>query len=140
MSQRGMGVMIGMLSGNSDSVEAYNGAIGKEIASVALDDEETLRFKFTDGTGLRVADEGQSCCESRYMRTDDDLSHFVGATLTGMEIKDGPEEEGEYGDVHEVQFLEVTTSKGSFQMASHNEHNGYYGGFWIQCHADANDS
>ena len=35
-------------------------------------------------------------------------------------------------DCHEVQFLEVKTSKGSFTMSSHNEHNGYYGGFSIE--------
>lgn len=35
-------------------------------------------------------------------------------------------------DVHEVQFLVVHTDKGDLTMSSHNEHNGYYGGFSIE--------
>ena len=80
---------------------------------------------------MRLADEGQSCCENRYMSTDDDLSDFIGGTLLDAEIKAAPDETDEWGQVHEVQFLEVRTSKGSFTMASHNEHNGYYGGFYL---------
>jgi hypothetical protein len=34
----------------------------------------------------------------------------------------------ESGDVHEIAFYEFMTSTGSFTLASHNEHNGYYGG------------
>lgn len=131
MSNPGMGVMIGMLGGNAETVAAYNESVGKTISGLALDEEGGfITIDFNDGTNLRVADEGQSCCENRYMRTDDDMQHFVGAKLTGLEIKEAPDEPDEYGD-HEVQFLEVQTDRGVFTMASHNEHNGYYGGFWI---------
>lgn len=34
--------------------------------------------------------------------------------------------------MHEVQFLHVKTSKGSFAVSNHNEHNGYYGGFNVE--------
>ena len=129
--QPGLGVMIRMLAGNKNSVDAFKGALNKKIASVALEDEE-LRMRFTDGTGVAFFDNGQSCCESRYMRTDDDLPYFVGATLMDAEMRDSPDEEDEHGECHEVQFLIVTTSKGSFTMASHNEHNGYYGGFSLE--------
>ena len=64
------------------------------------------------------------------MRTDDDLSDYQGSTLLDFELKDALNMEDKYGD-HEVQFLDVKTSNGVFQMANHNEHNGYYGGFWI---------
>ena len=131
MSNPGMGVMIGMLGGNADTVAAYNESMGKTISGLALDEGGGfITIDFNDGTNLRVADDGQSCCENRYMRTDDDMQHFVGAKLTGIEIKEAPNEPDEYGD-HEVQFLEVQTDRGVFTMASHNEHNGYYGGFWI---------
>lgn len=131
MSNPGFGVMIGMLGGNEETVKAYHDAMGKTISSIELDAEGGwIRFGFTDGTTLTAADEGQSCCEIRYMRTDDDLPHYVGAKLTGLELKEAPNEPDEYGE-HEVQFLEVQTDKGVFTMASHNEHNGYYGGFWI---------
>ena len=53
------------------------------------------------------------------------------AGMLGAEIKEAPSIPTEY-DEHEVQFLEVLTSKGGFTMASHNEHNGYYGGFLIR--------
>lgn len=131
MRQLGFGVMMRMLVGNEKSYTTYTASVGKTIEKVYLADDE-LVFQFTDGTGMKLVDEGQSCCEHRYMTTDDDLSFYSGATLDGAEIVDGPEQEGEYGDLHDIQFLNVITSKGVFQMASHNEHNGYYGGFSIE--------
>lgn len=131
----GMGVMIGMLGGNESSALALRASVGKEIATLALDEEaNALRFTFTDGASLTITDQGQSCCESRYMRTDDDLSYHIGATFVGAAVKDAPPIEAEY-ETHEVQFLDITTSRGTFQMANHNEHNGYYGGFWMQASA-----
>lgn len=129
MGNLGMGVMIGVLGGNEETVNAVKASIGKTIENVCMD-SDMLIFKFTDGTKLKMWDGGQSCCENRYMMTDDDLTYFAGAKLMGFEIKDAPDiEDG--GECHEVQFLDVTTDKGVFQMATHNEHNGYYGGFWI---------
>jgi len=133
----GMGVMLGYLAGNGESVAAYHAAIGKEIASLTLGEDDALHFVFSDGFKLKVSDEGQSCCESRYMRTDDDLQSFIGATVLGMEIKEAPSIEGEYGDSHDIQFFEVQTDRGVFTMASHNEHNGYYGGFCIRLAVEA---
>jgi len=131
----GLGVMIGMLSGNGSSVEALKNSLNKEITKVWLGEDDALHFRFAEGPGLRVADEGQSCCEHRYMVCDDDLSSFVGSKITGMELVDGPDaavDDERYG-CSEVQFLNVSTTSGVFTVASHNEHNGYYGGFWIQC-------
>ena len=126
----GMGVMIGMLSGNKETVDSWQSAKGKTIQDVALRNDK-LHFRFSDGTGIVVFDDGQSCCEARYMQTDDELSHFVGATLLDAEIKNGPDEADEWGEVHETAFFEVKTSLGCFTVVTHNEHNGYYGGFWI---------
>lgn len=135
MSHFGIGVMIGMLGSNKETVEAYHASMGKTISRLTLDEEGGfITIDFNDGTNLRVADDGQSCCENRYMRTDDDMQHFIGAKLTGLEIKEAPNEPDEYGD-HEVQFLEVQTDRGVFTMASHNKHNGYYGGFYITLRA-----
>jgi len=130
MGRPGMGVMLGMLGGNADSVAAFTDAVGKTIAALRLGDDDALHFEFSDGSKMKLSDEGQSCCENRYMRTDDNLADYVGAKLLGAEIKEAPNEADEYGE-HEVQFLEVKTDRGVFTMASHNEHNGYYGGFWI---------
>lgn len=133
MSNLGLGVMISMLRGNEDSVAAYTGSIGKIIKNVSLGQDDALHFIFDDGTKIKFEDDGQSCCESRYMRTDDYLETFVGAKFIGAEIKEAPSiKDNEYGGCHDVQFLEIQTDRGVFTMASHNEHNGYYGGFSIR--------
>ena len=126
MSTPGLGVMIQWLAGNDDSVRAYRDSIGKTIRALSLGGDDALHFEFDDGSKMKFVDEGQSCCESRYMLTDDDLAGYVGAKFLGADIKDAPNMEYEYGE-HEVQFLEVQTDRGVFTMASHNEHNGYYG-------------
>jgi hypothetical protein len=106
-------------------------SVGKEIAGVTLLDNR-LRFVFTDKTEMYVVDDGQSCCEMRYMTTDDELDSFIGAKLLGLETKDAPYAKATCeDDTHEVQFLEIQTSKGALTMANHNEHNGYYGGFSV---------
>ena len=132
MTHPGLGVMLRQLAGNADSAAVFQAAMGKSIAALSLADD-SLQFEFDDGSKMRLVDNGQSCCESRYMRTDDDIASFVGSVLIDAEIADAPDVGGEdeYG-CHEVQFLRVNTSKGTLVMSSHNEHNGYYGGFSIE--------
>lgn len=131
MRQMGIGTMLGFLGGNSETVDAINASLNKKIKKVWLDQgANKLQFEFEDNSKLSLWDDGQSCCESRYMRTDDDLTEYDGATLIGFELKEAPPIADEYGE-HEVQFLDIKTDKGIFQMANHNEHNGYYGGFWV---------
>jgi hypothetical protein len=70
------------------------------------------------------------CCAHHYFTCDDDLSPFIGAAIDDFEVRDQPDlDDG--GEVHEVSFLIVTTSKGQFTVAAHNEHNGYYGGITL---------
>ena len=113
-------------------------ALGKTISDLRFSENDSaLSITFADGSKLTLFDDGQTCCETRYMRTDDNLAEYIGGRLLGAEVKDVPEligfwkDEDEYGD-HDIQFLEITTSKGSFVMSNHNEHNGYYGGFCIE--------
>lgn len=120
-----------MLGGNKESVEAFTSCIGKTITGLELKSEETLVFTFEDGTRMGLEDQGQSCCEHRYMRTDDKLADFIGAKLLGGEIKPGPDVGGS-GEEHNIEFLDITTDRGVFQMVNHNEHNGYYGGFAVR--------
>ena len=107
-----------------------NGHFGKIITRIEMSDD-TLIIRFGDGTGLKLFDDGQSCCEHRYMHTDDELSGVVGGRLYGIEVRDAPDVVDEHGEDHEVQFLVVKTSKGECVVSNHNEHNGYYGGFCI---------
>lgn len=135
MTQSSVVCMLGMFEDSGDSDKSLSEAIGKRIAELSLIDD-VLYFEFHDGSRIKIFDDGQSCCELRYMHTDDNLSDYLGARLIGVEIKKGPTMEDDWGGAHEVQFLEVQTSSGSFTLASHNEHNGYYGGFWIRVTSD----
>lgn len=87
---------------------------------------------FKNGKGLEFLDDGQSCCEYRYMTIDDNLDEYAGATFDSFDVVDAPEIEDD-GEVHEVQFLRIHTSFGDLSIANHNEHNGYYGGFDVIC-------
>jgi hypothetical protein len=131
MENLGMGVMLGILGGNEETVNSIKSSLNKIIEKVELDGDD-LVISFTDNTTLIVWDGGQSCCESRYMTTDDNLPDFNGTTLLDLELKSV-----EYGDndgwgEHEIQFLNIKTSEGVFTMVNHNEHNGYYGGFYVK--------
>lgn len=135
-TERGFKVLI-MDINETDGLEEFrtvlNRAAGKVIAALTLVDD-CLDCTFTDGTKIRFSDNGQSCCESRYMRTDDTLSEYIGALFLDAEIRDVPEAPEDTDDntyYHEVQFLLLHTSKGDVTLASHNEHNGYYGGFYL---------
>jgi hypothetical protein len=133
MGQDGFCVLLGKLSDNGETARTIREAIGKKISSLEMKDE-VLVMKFEDNTGIRIFDDGQSCCESRYMMTSDKISDFVGSIFTGAELRDAPNvgEEGDSGDgEHEVQFLLINTSLGTFTMETHNVHNGYYGGFYV---------
>lgn len=139
----GLGVMLCMLGDNAEYANAWTAAIGKTIASLALVEapgaaggvfEDRLVLRFTDGTGVALCDMGRRCCESRYLRTDDDLAYYVGAELRGAQVLDAPDVDLGDGDgAHEVSFLHVETDRGTFTVSAHNEHNGYYDGFSIQC-------
>lgn len=127
MSQLGIGAMLHYLSGGSEqNADKY---YGRTVAAAEMSDER-LRITFTDGAKIAIWDDGQSCCENRYMRTDDDLSSIVGGKLMRIEAKAGPDEQDDYGE-HEQVFVEVATDKGFITICNHNEHNGYYGGFGL---------
>lgn len=134
----GLGAMIQELFGNEVSVEVFTAALNKEVTSLALDNElndgdGALVFGFEDGSKMGLVDAARSCCESRYLDTDDDLSYYTGAQLIGVEVREGlTTTYSKYGDKHETAFLIVKTSKGEFTVCCHNRHNGYYGGICIQ--------
>lgn len=126
----GIGVLINRLGGNEETVKAVQGCLGKAIASVKIESDENLVVVFTNEGKLTLRDDGQSCCESRYMRTDDDPKSIIGAELTSIELREAPSVSEQYSE-HDVQFLVLITTKGNFVCSNHVEHNGYYGGFSI---------
>lgn len=109
--------------------EGFQHFIGKEITGIAESDN-VLVIDFSDNTYLRIYDNGQDCCEWRYMTCDDDFSSLYGQRLDRVVEKNVDIRDGD-GDVHEVTFLEIGTNFGFITVEFHNEHNGYYGGFNI---------
>jgi hypothetical protein len=125
----GLGSALHQLGGGSrkNSSDYY----GRTIQSVAIE-STCFILEFSDDVVIKIWDDAQTCCESRYMSTDDDPKSLIGKKLLHIVAKEGPEIEGEYGDVHEQVFVEIMTEDGdTVTLVSHNEHNGYYGGFGL---------
>jgi hypothetical protein len=137
MRNLGLGVMLNMLGSNEETVLALKQSLGKTIKNFSVnEDDPHILINFEEDSALKIWDDGQSCCENRYVRTDDKPETFKGAKILKYELEDGPnqdkeeEEEEDYGR-HEVQFFRILTDKGIIIFSNHNEHNGYYGGFSI---------
>lgn len=90
----------------------------------------SIFISFASGVSIKIFDDGQSCCERRYMTIEDDLNSLVGFVLTKIEVRDGGStmDKSTYKD-GDIEFLEITTSGGHITIANHNVHNGSYGGF-----------
>lgn len=116
---------------------------GKKIVSAKITTHEepyfgpadALELEFGDGSIIHIFDNGQACCEKRFMKTDDDVSSLVGNTLLEINSKPGPTQDlsdENYEELHETCFIDVLTSGGFITITNHNEHNGYYGGFILR--------
>ncbi len=127
MSELGIGTMMYLLGdGTQNSASKYYGR--KIIAAKFENDKFSITFK--DGVSIDITDNGQSCCENRYMVCDDVPEDLVGGKLRAITLKYS-EGESEYDGCHEICFIEIATNKTSITLATHNEHNGYYGGFGL---------
>jgi hypothetical protein len=110
---------------------------GLEISHIEINAEDHFcihfasRYEFST-QGIRLVDNIELCCESRYFRTDDNLNDFVGSKFMGIALKNTYEGSEQDFYTHDIQFFEIITSTGVITLASHNEHNGYYGGFNIE--------
>ena len=117
------------------TADAIKASIGKTISHIEVSDAD-VDILFDDGCRLYILDEASYCCETRYMTCDDDATIHAGAKLVSVEEREvgdseyRPEWEEGY-DVHDVAFLVILTTAGALTVATHNEHNGYYGGFGI---------
>ena len=130
--------MIEVCNLERDSLDAFMKVVGKKIMDVRLQND-VLFMSFGSQGSLYITDEGQSCCEHRYITTDDKLEDYVGGNLLNIEIKPVPIPtlEDDSGEYHDIEFVEVSTTKGSFVLVTHNEHNGYYGGFNVTARYEA---
>ena len=72
----------------------------------------------------------QSCCENwGYVSSLDNPEDFVGADLLEIKLVNEKLETVELPNMYEGSCMFVTfeTSKGTFQLVTYNDHNGYYG-------------
>lgn len=129
MSKMGVGAIIGLLSSNGVSDKAQ--FIGRTISSVSVEEKRVV-VGFTDGAGFVLKDEGQSCCEYRYLTTDDDPNALVGLTFRDIVEKPGECKEEEGGECHDTMFVDIVADGAWITLCTHNEHNGWYGGFSIE--------
>ena len=111
----GLGQMVNHVFGGYSSMDGYRVTTDQHAIYVLIDNQ-------------------QSCCESwGYLASDDDLQAYVGAelrqiTLTDTALNTQVVEASEYyDDEGGIQFVDFATSKGTFQLAVYNAHNGYYG-------------
>lgn len=131
------------LNGANGSHLGFSGMVSILMGGRSMDGYKVT----TSGEPILVLiDNCQSCCENwGYMASDDDLSLFVGANLREVELTDTrldtwklTEEakrqeatDKEHGwspyEAGGVQFVTFKTSRGDFQLAVYNGHNGYYG-------------
>ncbi len=115
-----------------------NGLLPKRtLTQVAFEmndeDATALVFTFDNGWSLVLSDDGQNCCEHRFMSSDDDLESLVGSQLVSISLREVTETlDGKWESCHEQAFVVIQTTKASMTLVTHNEHNGYYGGFGLQ--------
>lgn len=103
--------------------------IGRKITEAKFDGDD-MYLTFEDGTKIKIYDDGQNCCEKRYTVCDDDVSILNGKILKDIVVKEVTTMDNEdSSDTHEVAFLEIQTTENLISLTTHNEHNGYYGGF-----------
>ena len=102
---------------------------GRRIIAAEINDE-CLIIVFEDGVKIKLWDDGQSCCEHRFITCDDDVSCLIGGRLLKIDVKKGGSEIlSEYGHEREWCFVDVITTEGMITMTTHNKHNGSYSGF-----------
>lgn len=125
----GLGSMLYVLGGGSP--KDPKDYAGRLISEVSMNDN-VFYITFQGGVQIKIWDNAQSCCESRYMTTDDDPLDLVGKKLVHIVSKEAPQPEGDHWGEHDIVFIEIMVDSGhTVTLVNHNEHNGYYGGFGL---------
>jgi hypothetical protein len=116
--------------------------VGKKIEKVYIDPEYNnsdggLVVELEGNKKIILFDDNRQSCESRFVRSNDDLSWFEGTTFKGIQIKNMKDTRDEFDEIHETQFIHVLTGIGNIIMEVHNIHSGHDGGFDLK--VDTND-
>lgn len=121
----------------------------KEVYNYTIEDKallEKLRWKeyYHEWEGYEITTKhnvfllligkGQICCEqygSGYFSTTDRIKDFIGADLKNVSIVNTALKVKKWTELdiseNDAMFVNFETSKGLFQIAVYNSHNGYYG-------------
>lgn len=113
--------------------------IGKTIKDAYVLND-SLFIETNESEEFEIFDDGQSCCERRYLKCDDEMSNIIGGKILSIEEKIGPSSSDDEGYTYYDQvFIEVKTDKGFINLNMHNEHNGFYGCFSLRIKKVEND-
>ena len=109
----------------------------EEVHGIKLSEKDWQSYEGyrvqTDKTKVLVlVSSGQDCCESfGTLSSFEDPKEFIGAEVISVDRVDTEYKkyaELEYGvDQGDTIFINFETTKGTFQLAVYNQHNGYYG-------------
>ena len=102
--------------------------VGKVVAQAYFTDYR-IKLVFADDSAVELYDNGQLCCEHRYMTCDDEFEDLVGGKLTEVLVRAGGCTDLDEWNCDETMFMEIRTDKDFVTVCTHNTHNGYYGGF-----------
>ena len=117
---------------NEDIWSKMNGTI------ISVDATEDSLVVHTDKGEWSWRPEGD-CCTHAFIHepetVNEEAAAFVGAEIVSAEVENGgSEDQGEYGDVRDIHFYKLNTTKGTLVITLYAEHNGYYGG-WLRYEA-----
>lgn len=102
--------------------------IGRKVESVEAVGNDRVHLTLGDGqvATLRLEDD---CCSQSYFTDTAQFDELRGATIQGVEERDGPEVR-DYGNVECVRwhFLVFVTDRGHVTIDWRNDSNGYYDG------------
>ena len=98
--------------------EGFEGLEGMEVSAVTVGEEHAVIM--CGEVGVRITDEGQDCCESRYITTDDDPARLIGSRLASITSGEVKEADGMDDECHDIVFVTIRTDTAELVLQSHN--------------------
>jgi hypothetical protein len=124
-----------VLSVDQETLKTIGSCLGKVIEKVMLaydhESRESIIIIFTDGTALNLFDDGQQCCEKRWLASDDKSEDVAGGVLMDVQMEEGVDDEGSE-DILQSQFIRIITDKAPYVVTAYNKHNGSYDGITVK--------
>jgi hypothetical protein len=105
----------------------YEKFVNKIISYAVFIEDHGLKLTFEDGTQATIRDDAQYCCESRWVTTDDSVEVLIGGRF--LSLTEDYAHTCNEDEEDDQMFVKVEASTGFVTLCTHNEHNGYYGGF-----------